>query len=307
MARIRVNTEDLKNKAKDFDSAADAFKRAGDEIIAAAMAMPSYDGQLSGPARKAGYEIQKQSRELSTALTGNAESLRKAAKAFEEVDNQAVSTFNDSNKSIIEFPLYPLLGKSKGRESPLYRPIEPPGGEDPGLGYVSGSIFISPGGIELDDDAGDIAGGAGWPAWLLFFGWIVEWVDNVWGHSDEVIKRVVGEKAYFLLKYFRTEEKGLNITSIFARNNSKTNIIINYVIIEVNGQKHRVEVEGAPIIIKPGQVVDIQLIDPPQFGYFDGATVMVYGRIPTSEINITQILITLEIPPVTIGPEKPEK
>jgi type VII secretion effector (TIGR04197 family) len=93
MARIRVNTEDLKNKAKDFDTAAEAFKRAGDDILAAAMTMPSYDGQLSGPARKAGYEIQKQARELSTALAGDAESLRKTAQAFEEVDNQAVDTF----------------------------------------------------------------------------------------------------------------------------------------------------------------------------------------------------------------------
>jgi uncharacterized protein YukE len=32
MARIRVNTDDLKSKAKDFDSAADAFNQAGDDI-----------------------------------------------------------------------------------------------------------------------------------------------------------------------------------------------------------------------------------------------------------------------------------
>jgi type VII secretion effector (TIGR04197 family) len=90
MSRIRLNTEDLKNKAKDFDSAAEAIKRAGDDILAAAMAMPSYDGQLSGPARKAGYEIQKQARELSSALAGDAESLRRTAQAFEEVDNQTI-------------------------------------------------------------------------------------------------------------------------------------------------------------------------------------------------------------------------
>jgi len=96
MARIRVNTEDLKNKAKDFDSAAEAFKRAGDDILAAAMAMPSYDGQLSGPARKMGYEFQKQARELSTALAGDAESLRKSAQAFEEVDNQTVKLIEEN-------------------------------------------------------------------------------------------------------------------------------------------------------------------------------------------------------------------
>jgi uncharacterized protein YukE len=41
MVRIRVNTEELKSKAKDFESAADAFGRAGDEIAALAMTMPS--------------------------------------------------------------------------------------------------------------------------------------------------------------------------------------------------------------------------------------------------------------------------
>jgi uncharacterized protein YukE len=108
MARIRVNTEDLKEKAKDFDSAAEAFTRAGDEIIAAAMAMPSYDGQLSGPARKAGYEIQSQARKLKTALSKNADSLRKAAQAFEDVDNQTVSILFENQASLKKIPPIPL-------------------------------------------------------------------------------------------------------------------------------------------------------------------------------------------------------
>jgi uncharacterized protein YukE len=113
MARIRVNTEDLKNKAKDFDSAAEALKRAGDDILAAAMAMPSYDGQLSGPARKAGYEIQKQTRELSTALAGDAESLRKTAQAFGAVDNQTIELLDNNLASIkMSTPLYSPLGPS---------------------------------------------------------------------------------------------------------------------------------------------------------------------------------------------------
>jgi hypothetical protein len=113
MARIRVNTEDLKNKAKDFDSAADAFKRAGDEILTAAMSMPSYDGQLSGPARKMGYEFQKQARELSTVLAGDAESLRKTAQAFEDVDNQTIESLNNNLVSIkMSTPQYSPLGPS---------------------------------------------------------------------------------------------------------------------------------------------------------------------------------------------------
>jgi uncharacterized protein YukE len=105
MTRIRVNTEDLKSKAKDFDSAADAFNRAGDDIAAAAAAMPSYDGQLSGPARKAGYEIQNQAREMKTELAGDAESLRKTAQAFETVDNQTVNIFGDNTTLLSDAPL----------------------------------------------------------------------------------------------------------------------------------------------------------------------------------------------------------
>ncbi|MBN2083755.1 MAG: hypothetical protein JW748_00925 [Anaerolineales bacterium] len=106
MARIRVNTEDLKTKAKDFESAGEAISRAGDEILAAAMAMPSYDGQLSGPARKAGYAIQTQAKALGAALAGDAESLRKAARDFENVDNQAIDLFEENTALMSDSPIY---------------------------------------------------------------------------------------------------------------------------------------------------------------------------------------------------------
>jgi hypothetical protein len=100
MPRIRVNTDDLKSKAKDFDAAAEAFRKAGDEIAAFALSLPSYEGQLSGPARKAGYEIQKNSREISADLSGNAESLRKSAQEFEDVDNQTVGILENNTVSL---------------------------------------------------------------------------------------------------------------------------------------------------------------------------------------------------------------
>ena len=106
MARIRVDTEDLKAKAEDFESAADAFNRAGDEIAAAAMAMPSYDGQLSGPARKARYEIQARAREMKANLAGDAESLRKTAQAFEDIDNQAIDVFSQSQEALLSASLF---------------------------------------------------------------------------------------------------------------------------------------------------------------------------------------------------------
>jgi uncharacterized protein YukE len=89
MVRIRVNTEDLKNKAGDFDSAAETLTRAGDDIATLAMSLASYDSPLSGPARKAGYAIQAQCRKLSAGLTSDAEFLRKTAQAFEEVESEA--------------------------------------------------------------------------------------------------------------------------------------------------------------------------------------------------------------------------
>jgi hypothetical protein len=113
MARIRVNTEDLKNKAKDFESAAEAFARAGDDIAAAAMAMPSYDGQLSGPARKAGYEIQSQAREMKTALTNDALYLQNAAKDFERVNDQAVDALNQNQEML-------MAAGSPGGFDPIY-------------------------------------------------------------------------------------------------------------------------------------------------------------------------------------------
>jgi uncharacterized protein YukE len=100
MARIRVNTEDLKSNAKDFDSAAEAVYRAGEDIAALAAALPSYDGQLSGPARKIGYDIQSRSRDLQKDLAGDAASLRKTAQAFEEVDRQTVSIFTENQAQL---------------------------------------------------------------------------------------------------------------------------------------------------------------------------------------------------------------
>jgi hypothetical protein len=71
MARIRVDTEELKNKAKDLAASADSVGKAGDEILAVAMLLRSYEGQLSGPACAAGYEIQRQARDMQAAGGGN--------------------------------------------------------------------------------------------------------------------------------------------------------------------------------------------------------------------------------------------
>ncbi len=127
MTRIRVNTEDLKAKAKDFESAAYAFNKAGDDILAAAMAMPSYDGQLSGPARKAGYEIQAGCREIKSGLSSDAESLRKTAQAFEEVDNQTEAVLLSAQSEISDAPFSMAsvdMGLGHRDDSNLFGPFQ---------------------------------------------------------------------------------------------------------------------------------------------------------------------------------------
>jgi uncharacterized protein YukE len=121
MARIRVNTEDLKSNAKNFDSAAEAVYRAGEDIAALAAALPSYDGQLSGPARKIGYDIQSRSRDLQKDLAGDADSLRKTAQAFEEVDNQTIDVISQSQEEIASQTLAELKGIDEGNSYLGYR------------------------------------------------------------------------------------------------------------------------------------------------------------------------------------------
>jgi uncharacterized protein YukE len=119
MARIRVDTQELRAKAKDFESAAESIAKAGDDILTTAMSLPSYDGQLSGPARAAGYEIQRQSREVQMALSGDAQSLNNSAQAFEAVDNQIVSAIGESSAQISVAPL--LMKGGPGGEN--YAPV----------------------------------------------------------------------------------------------------------------------------------------------------------------------------------------
>jgi hypothetical protein len=121
MARIRVDTEELKSKAKDFVASADSVGRAGDEILAVAMSLPSYDGQLSGPARKAGYDIQSQARDLKASLAGDADALNRAAQAFEVVDNQTIYVLAQNQEAILAASPAELRGVDVGDSYLGYR------------------------------------------------------------------------------------------------------------------------------------------------------------------------------------------
>jgi uncharacterized protein YukE len=108
MARIRVDTEELRKSAKEIAASADAVGKAGDEILAVAASLPSYDGQLSGPARRAGYEIQSRMRDLKTALAGDADALNRAAQAFEEVDTRTVRSLAENQEALLISSLPPI-------------------------------------------------------------------------------------------------------------------------------------------------------------------------------------------------------
>jgi uncharacterized protein YukE len=122
MERIRVNTEELKEKSKAFESSAGVFSEAGKEILAFVAGLPSYDGQLSTPARAAALEINRQCQDLKYCLLDDAQSLVKTAQAFEDVDNQTINLLNTEQIKIASAP----LGKPPG----LAMPIEPGGGSE---------------------------------------------------------------------------------------------------------------------------------------------------------------------------------
>jgi hypothetical protein len=90
MKRIRVNTDQLHSTAGDFETAAADIIRTGDEALSVAMSLPEYGGRLSGPARSAGYEIQRRCREMGGGCRDAAAALDSAARGYEAVDGRAV-------------------------------------------------------------------------------------------------------------------------------------------------------------------------------------------------------------------------
>jgi hypothetical protein len=124
MARIRVDTEELKNKAEDFAAAADSVGRAGDEILAVALALPSYEGQLSGPARAAGYEIQRRARDMQAALAGDADLLDRSAADFAAVDHRTVAGLSKNQEMLLAAGLPDGASYSGGTSYLGYKYVE---------------------------------------------------------------------------------------------------------------------------------------------------------------------------------------
>jgi uncharacterized protein YukE len=119
MERIRVDTDKLRAHSKQFESSAAIFSQIGKEILSFVAGLPSYDGQLSTPARVAVLEINRRCQEVSGCYSSDAQSLAKTAQAFEAVDNQTAKLFED-NLSILNFaPLgFRFGGKCQNSLSP---------------------------------------------------------------------------------------------------------------------------------------------------------------------------------------------
>jgi hypothetical protein len=107
MKRIRVNTEELKDKSKAFESSAGVFSEAGKELMAFVAGLPSYDGQLSPPARAAALEINRQCQDLHDGFMSDSQSLAKTALAFENVDKQTINILESAQGDIANASEWP--------------------------------------------------------------------------------------------------------------------------------------------------------------------------------------------------------
>ena len=316
MDRIRVNTEELRQKSKEFESSAEAYAQVGKDILSFVGGLPSYDGQLSTPARAAALEINRQCQDLHGSYTNISQSLARTAQAFEEADNQAVDTFTINQLEISKTPmgLYfsrrgsaPRSPETQGR----FTNAEGggPGGETAPFhdynadinGAIAGTMTFLPDGACKVEDNGE-APQNGWAALASALDIIVDWVDKFTG-SKKTREKVIGEKIDFYIEYSRDSKGngGFNMNGVTVRNNSSETIRIDYVSIDVNGTKYETEVVGAPIFIHPGEVVNIQINqDKPIYPYFLGATVTLRGARPDSCNPNLQDLITLTIPPINL-------
>jgi uncharacterized protein YukE len=103
MERIKIDTDLLKEKSKVFETSAGVYAQAGSELLSFVAGLPSYDGQLSGPARATALEVNRQCQELYDCYLNDAKSLVKTAQAFEDVDNSVIKNMNDLTNILVEF------------------------------------------------------------------------------------------------------------------------------------------------------------------------------------------------------------
>jgi uncharacterized protein YukE len=130
MERIKVDTTVLREKSKVFETSAGVYAQAGSELLSLVASLPSYDGQLSGPARASALEINRQCQELHDCLLSDAQSLIRTAQAFEEVDGQTITTLAENQTAL-------------SSQMPYYKALYAPAEKDHGGNDVIGYQYIS--------------------------------------------------------------------------------------------------------------------------------------------------------------------
>jgi GH24 family phage-related lysozyme (muramidase) len=96
MTRVRVDTEELRQTAAVLDSVDSQLMRITQKVESVAATLPSYDGQLSGPARGAGLEARNQSSTISRKINSHSQQLICLAGAFEKADQTEVAEWNET-------------------------------------------------------------------------------------------------------------------------------------------------------------------------------------------------------------------
>lgn len=103
MARIKVNTQQLINEGSEIEGISGEFEAISTILRNAAANVKSYDGQLSGPALKAGLEAAQEAKNIRTSLENNGGSLRRTGEAFERAENEAIYCFTNAGMNLSNF------------------------------------------------------------------------------------------------------------------------------------------------------------------------------------------------------------
>jgi hypothetical protein len=122
MKRIRIDTDQIKKTADSFEVAADCFLDAGDDILRVASGLPGYGGMLDKPAFAAGYACRRMLHDMHREIRRDARSLRDAAKAFEDVDQQTLKAIG---KNHVRLAAAGGRGRGLAMPAPVGGPVPP--------------------------------------------------------------------------------------------------------------------------------------------------------------------------------------
>jgi uncharacterized protein YukE len=94
MAPIKVDTDLLKRIATRLELLSREYEKLGTELAVRSNQVPSYGGQLSAPAHKAGTVAQYEANTVRNMLKEHADRLFEIARKFEQVDGETVEQIN---------------------------------------------------------------------------------------------------------------------------------------------------------------------------------------------------------------------